>query len=360
MADILVYNKRLQDKIIKSMDKLTKILERDKPISIIVHNNPDPDSLASAMALKYFLKKLGYKKVKIYYDGLVGRAENQAMIRILKIPLSMTKNMAAVKERQFVLVDCQPYTGNVSLPEGATPVAAIDHHPRSRKASKVPYRDIRPDYGACSTIIYEYYDALNIPVSRDIATALFHAIFSETQSLGREGSQPDKKAYLDLLPQINFSQLSKIQFPAISKEFVCHLSDVLVNTFYYKNLTGVILDQLPYPDFVAEMADFLLRIRNITWSICIGSFKNLIYVSLRTTNTDANASKVIKRIVPHYGTAGGHEMTAGAQVKIDRRKKKSAKSIKNEIIRKILKELNHQSVESLFRLVDNEEFSLNI
>ncbi len=340
------------------MKKLLDILERDRPSSIIVHNNPDPDSLASAVAMKYLLKKLRYKKVRIYYDGLVGRAENQAMIRILKIPLSRTKNMTSVKERQFILVDCQPYTGNVSLPEGTSPVAAIDHHPRSRKSSRVPYRDIRPDYGASSTIIYEYFESLDIPVPRDIATALFYAIFSETQSLGREGSQADKKAFLNLLPKINFNQLSRIQFPAISKEFVCNLSDVLVNTFYYKNLTGVILDQLPYPDFIAEMADFLLRIRNITWSICIGSFKNLIYVSLRTTNPDANASKVLKRIIPRYGAAGGHDMIAGAQVKVDRRKKKSVETIKKQIVRKILKELHHQPAESLFRLIDNQEFFL--
>lgn len=340
------------------MEKLLNILEKDKPLSIVVHNNPDPDSLASAMALKHLLKTRGYKRVRIFFDGLVGRAENQAMIRVLKIPLFRTKNMASMKERQFGLVDCQPYAGNVTLPQGRIPVAVIDHHPPSRKTSKVPYRDIRPGYGASSTIIYEYYESLGIPIPKDISTALFHAIFSETQSLGREGSQADKKAYLNLLPQISFSQLSKIQFPAISKEFVCNLSDVLINTFYYKNLTGVILDQLPYPDFVAEMADFLLRIKNITWSICIGSYENFLYISLRTTNVDANASKVIKRIVPRNGTAGGHDMIAGAQVKIDRRRKKDIQQIKTVIVRKMLRILNHHSVENLFRLVTNEEFPL--
>jgi nanoRNase/pAp phosphatase (c-di-AMP/oligoRNAs hydrolase) len=186
------------------MGKLLNKLDKGKPSSIIVHNNPDPDSLASAIALKYLLKVNGYKRVRIFYDGLVGRAENQAMIRTLKISLSKTKNMVPRKGCQLILVDCQPCTGNVTLPKGAIPVAVIDHHPRSRKISKVPYRDIRPDYGASSTIIYEYYVSMGIPTPRDISTALFHAIFSETQSLGREGSQADKKAYLALLPQISF------------------------------------------------------------------------------------------------------------------------------------------------------------
>lgn len=340
------------------MEELLHILEKDKPISILVHNNPDPDSLASALALKHLLKMKGYKRIRIFYDGLVGRAENQAMIRVLKIPLCKTKNMSPLKERQIILVDCQPYTGNVTLPKAGTPIAVIDHHPPSKKISRVPFRDIRPEYGACSSILAEYYEMSNILLPKDIATALFHAIFSETQNLGREGNQADKNAYLRLLPNISFSQLSKIQYPAISKEFVSNLSDVLVSTFYYKNLTGVILDQLPYPDFVAEMADFLLRIKNITWSICIGSYGNLLYVSLRTTNVDANASRVMKKIIPKYGTAGGHDMIAGAQIKTGRRKKKNLDRIKKEIVRKMLRHLNQQSVKTLFKLVSNEEFHL--
>ncbi len=340
------------------MEKLIETLEKDKPSSIVVHNNPDPDSLASAMALKYLLKTKGYKRVRIFYDGLVGRAENQALIKTLEISLSKTKNMIPERERQFILVDCQPHTGNVSLPKGANPVAVIDHHPLSRKTSRIPYRDVRPFYGACSTILYQYFESSNTFLPRNVATALFHAISSETQNLGREGSEEDKRAYLNLLPKISFSQLSKIQFPAISKEFISNLSEVLLNTFYYKNLAGVILDQLPYPDFVAEMADFLLRIRNITWSICIGSYKCFMYVSLRTSNIDANASKLIKKIIPYYGTAGGHDMIAGAQVKIDRRRKKKIELIKKEIIKKMLRELNHQPIKNLFRLISNEEFFL--
>jgi nanoRNase/pAp phosphatase (c-di-AMP/oligoRNAs hydrolase) len=310
------------------------------------------------MALREILKTKGYKRVRIFYDGLVGRAENQAMIRILKIPLFKTKNMTSMEERQFVMVDCQPNTGNVTLPRMGKVIGVIDHHPLSRKVSKVPFQDVRPDYGACSTIIYEYYESIDLPVPKNISTALFYAISSETQSLGREGCQADKKAYLSLLPQISFSQLSKIQFPAISKMFVTKLSDVLVNTFYYKNLTGAILGELPYPDFVAEMADFLLRIKNITWSICIGDFGPLLYVSLRTTNVDASASMVLKKVIPMYGTAGGHDMIAGAQIKIDRRKPKNTERIKKEIVRKMLRELNHQPVKKIFRLVTNEEFSL--
>lgn len=340
------------------MKKLLSILEKNIPSSIVVHNNPDPDSLASAMALRHLLKINGYKRVKIFYDGLIGRAENQALIKILKIPLSRTQNMKTGKKRQFILVDCQPGTGNVTLPEDAVPAAVIDHHPPSRKSPEIPFRDIRPGYGASSTIIFEYYGVTGAEVPMDIATALFHAISSETQSLGREGSREDKEAFLKLLPQISFSQLYKIQFPPISKEFVVHLSEALINTFYYKNLIGVVLDQLPYTDFVAEIADFLLRVKNITWSLCIGSYGDNIYISLRTSNIEANASKMMKKIIPRYGTAGGHDMVAGAQVSMDQKMKKNPGWIKKEIVGRMLKELNLHPAKNVFRLVTNEEYPL--
>jgi len=340
------------------MEKLLKVLNKSRPVAIVVHNNPDPDALACGFGLRAILKNKGYKRVKIYYDGLIGRAENQAMIKHLDIPLFKTKNMSSPESRQFVLVDCQPFSGNVTLPPEADCVGAVDHHPKQKKLSRLFFLDIRPDYGAGATIIYEYFKSLDMHLSRDIATALFFAVFSETEGLGREGSPADRKAYLELFPLISFSQLSNIQFPALSKEFVSRLSDVLVNTFYYKNLCWVVLDQLPYPDFVAEMADFLLRIRNISWSLCVGSFKSLVYISVRTSNIQANASEIIKKVIPSFGTSGGHDMVAGAQIKMDRRSKKRTSSLKKDIVRKMLKELNHQKVKNVYRLVNNEEYSL--
>jgi nanoRNase/pAp phosphatase (c-di-AMP/oligoRNAs hydrolase) len=337
---------------------LFKTLMKSRTTSIIVHNNPDPDALASALALADILKKKEYRRVRIYYDGLIGRAGNKAMIRTFKIKLYRTRNITHSGKRQYVLVDCQPFTGNVTLPEKAKPAAVIDHHPLRKKTKTVPFYDVRPEYGSCASILYEYYKKLDMVIPRTVTTALFHAIFSETQGLGRDGAEEDKSAYLDLLSHINFGQLNKIQNPSLSKEFVSNLFKVLLNTFYYKNLAGVILDELPYPDFVAEMADFLLRVKNITWSLCVGSFGNQLLVSLRTSNVKANAGRVIKRIVPRAATAGGHDMIAGAQMAIEEQDKKKIMELKKDVLRKMLKTLKHTNVRSLYRLITNEEFPL--
>ncbi len=342
-----------------TMEKLFDVIKKTEPVSIVIHNNPDPDALASATALRFILMNRSFKNIRIYYDGLIGRAENQAVLKILKVPLFLTVNIPTPKIHQFILVDCQPFTGNVTLPDGIDPIAVIDHHRLRKITRQVPFRDVRPQYGACSTILYEYLSSLKIDIPTHLATSLCYAISSETQSLGREGSRADKKAYVELLSRLSFSQLSRTQYPKLSKDFVSNLSRALLNAFYYKNLIGVVMEELPYPDFVAQMADFLLRVKNMTWSLCLGTFKDVLYVSIRTTNNKADASRIIKKIMPKGAASGGHEMIAGGQAKIDKSDRSKVRAAKNEVIIKMMRTLNFGDVPHLLKLVRDAIFPLS-
>jgi len=344
------------------MDKiqaLLKVLDKGKLACILVHNNPDPDSLASAVGMAVLLEKKGYGQVQIYYSGLIGRAENRELIKILPVSLRLTSMIRKVKDRQFILVDSQPYTGNVHIPDGAEILAAIDHHPLRKKTRSLPFYDVRPRYGACATIIYEYLQAVGIEPRRSVATALAYAIYSETQGLGREGTDEDRAVYVKLIANVNFSRLSKILNPSLSREFVANLSMVLLNTFYYKNFAGVILEELPYPDFAAEMADFLLRVQNISWTMVLGSYENQLSVSIRTSQLKGHASRAIKTIIPRSGTAGGHEMIAGAQVPLENLSSEAVEILKMNILRKMLDHLKHTNIQTLTRLMSNEPVSIS-
>jgi nanoRNase/pAp phosphatase (c-di-AMP/oligoRNAs hydrolase) len=340
------------------MADLFAVLRKNAPVALVVHNNPDPDGLASAMALRFLLRQRGYHPVRICYEGLVGRAENEAMIRHLKLVVHSTLGLKPLRRQQFILLDCQPRAGNVTLPAGVKPAAVLDHHPLRRQTLSVPFYDVRPEYGACATILYEYLAAAGLVLPGDLATALFYAIASETQSLGREGSAADRQAYRDLLPRVSFRLLSGIEYPALSKEFIAHLLGALARAFSYKNIAGVILDELPYPDFVAEMADFLLRIQKTSWSICLGTHENILYVSVRSSRPRAEAGRLIKRIVPRGGTAGGHGQSAGAQIKMDKSDPVKVEAVRESVIRRFLKELTRAEVRSVSNLVTGEEYKL--
>lgn len=123
----------------------------------------------------------------VTYGGIVGRSENQAMIRYLKLDI---KPLSEVNFKQYpvlALVDTQPGAGNNSLPRGVQPTIVIDHHePVRARTRRVKFSDIRTDYGSTSTILTEYLKEADIPgIDRRIITALFYGIKSDTRDLGR-------------------------------------------------------------------------------------------------------------------------------------------------------------------------------
>jgi nanoRNase/pAp phosphatase (c-di-AMP/oligoRNAs hydrolase) len=98
---------------------------------ILTHNNPDPDSLASAYAFKFLLKKTLGKEADIRFGGLVGRAENKAMIQQLRIPVLSVEKSNFSKYSHIAVLDTQPGAGNNSLPKGLIPTV-VRHQARLR------------------------------------------------------------------------------------------------------------------------------------------------------------------------------------------------------------------------------------
>ena len=75
------------------------------PLLILPHDYPDPDALASAYALQYLAQKGFGMEAKIGYGGVISRAENRAMVRILKIPVQKMKAAQVRRYRNVALVD---------------------------------------------------------------------------------------------------------------------------------------------------------------------------------------------------------------------------------------------------------------
>ena len=71
-----------------TIDEIAKAIKGKKKVIIFTHRNPDPDAIASAWGVQYLLRELLSMKSRIVYDGFIGRAENKAMVRLLKIKLS--------------------------------------------------------------------------------------------------------------------------------------------------------------------------------------------------------------------------------------------------------------------------------
>ncbi|MBF0525064.1 MAG: hypothetical protein HQK56_08190, partial [Deltaproteobacteria bacterium] len=106
--------------------KLEQAIAGQPKILIVMHNNPDPDTIASAQGLKTLFMTKWRRKVVIAYSGIIARPENKAMVRSLKIGLVKLKTLNPAEWPFVAVVDGQPGAGNISLPEGATVGIVID------------------------------------------------------------------------------------------------------------------------------------------------------------------------------------------------------------------------------------------
>jgi nanoRNase/pAp phosphatase (c-di-AMP/oligoRNAs hydrolase) len=227
---------------------------------------------------------------------------------VAELPLADPESIVA-------LVDTQPGRQNNSLPAGVKPSIVIDHHPAYVSTDGLPFVDLRQGYGATSTILTEYLMGSRLDVETKIATALFYGIMAETQDLGREAAEPDMAACHFLYPHTNKRRLAKIENARVPREyFQAFLTTIREAKIYDKAIISVLGD-IRYPDMVAEMADFLLRLDEVDWAAAIGYYQGALYVSLRTTNRDVNAGAILQNVLGS-DHAGGHDMIAGGRIAV--------------------------------------------
>jgi nanoRNase/pAp phosphatase (c-di-AMP/oligoRNAs hydrolase) len=165
------------------LSSFSTISPRGGKLLILAHNHPDPDTIASAAALQEIATVLGKAKTTIAYGGVIGRAENAHMVKVLKLKLIPIDKVKISEFDRIAMVDTQPQTGNNALPKNVTPHLVIDHHPKSKYSSKVPFLDIKTQYGATASILSEYLFQFDLPITKNLATALVYAIKSEPRIL---------------------------------------------------------------------------------------------------------------------------------------------------------------------------------
>ena len=305
---------RVPDVAEKRLEQLAAILQGTSRLLIVTHDNPDPDTIATGWALQRLVRRLRPIRVDLAYGGIIGRGENRAMREILRVPLRPLEEVDPASYQAVALVDCQPNTGNNSLPPGLRPTIVIDHHPVRRQTREVPFYDVREEYGASVTIVSEYLIASGARIDRRLATAIFYAIKTETKNLGREASRADVRIFLHFFPQVDNHALSLIEHPPIPVSYFAMMDRMIDGTRLYGPLAVSMLGPVSNPDIVAEFADMIVRLEGIRWSVAIGRFGEDLLLSIRTNYERANAGRIIRRIVGESGRAGGHGMMAGAKL----------------------------------------------
>ncbi len=297
------------------VDQLIDWVRGKGKILIVTHDNPDPDALAAAVALRHLLLMGTGETAVVAFGGVIGRSENRLMVDALELDLVPITELDFDAFAVVCMVDTQPGTGNNSYPADRPLHLLIDHHPPCREYSDIHWADIRPGYGASATILFEYLRAQDISIATRLATCLFYAIKSETQDLGREWSKADRDAYLHLLPLANNAILYRLSNPPVPNDYYSTFHRAIDNATVYGKVLVFNLYRIENPDLVAELADFLLRQEQVVFVMGLGWYFGDELISVRTTDPEARLGSVIQEMIAGMGTAGGHGMMAGGQIR---------------------------------------------
>src|SRR5262245_47102361 len=191
-------------------------------VALLLQDDPDPDGIASAIALRTVLGR-NRSTTPLFAFGETTRAENLAMLRLLDVTIDPADSETLRSFPCVALLDVQPAYFGERLPHAHI---VIDHHPRVA-SSDAEYSDLRPQYGATSTILTEYLEACEADVSQRLATALLYGIKSDTLMLNRETGPADLRAFMSLYPLTNYNTLRRIERPELPLSFAEFLARVL-------------------------------------------------------------------------------------------------------------------------------------
>jgi len=292
----------------KLLDVLMKA--HGQRLGIIVHDNPDPDAISSALALQEMAALMNVEST-ILYHGEIGHQENKALVNLLGIELEKVEEHELAEFFMLALVDCtKPGVNNV-VPEDVHVSIVIDHHPHEGEVD-AEFVDIRPELGATATIMAEYFTELGLPIDEKLATALLYGIRTDTRGFTKQTTPQDFIAAAHIYPYADHEILSQIENPSISTETLDAIATAIFNKkirgSYLISNVGVIKDR----DVIPQATENLLRLEGILTVLVFGITDEMIYISSRTKDIRLNLGEVMRRA---YGkNAGGHSTAAGAQI----------------------------------------------
>ena len=251
---------------------------------------------------------------QIVYNREIEKADTCKMKELFEIPLLHHSKVETLGEEDWaVIVDAQK--GNTNLLDLPTDeVACVDHH-ELRADSSYRFTDIRPEIGACSTIISEYFFENDIAIPPLVATALLYGIFIDTDNLSRGVSSLDVEMFYKLYPAADKGKLAVLRGSQITHKDLILYAEAFRNVETYGCLAFLKIQEANY-SLIGAANDFVLSIDTVNVSIAYSVRSGGIKISIRSTLNTVYANELVRFITADIGFGGGHRHMAGGFIPI--------------------------------------------
>ena len=298
-------------------------------VTVLTHPNPDPDAMSSALAVARLARSVK-TEATVQYPGQVRHQENRAFRTVLDVEMDRIEGLTDLTEGAVVLVDHNEPRGFAGA-DAVVPYAVVDHHPGDGEGSA--FTDVRPDYGACASILAEYFETLDaevlgpgvpdpddgLTVDSRLATALMYGIQSDTAQLTRGCSAAEFRACEYLQRGIDEDLLDRIANPQVDAGVLDAKARAIDNRTVEGSFAVSDLGPVTNADAVPQSADELMRLEGVTAVVVYGEFDDTIHISGRSRDDRVHMGNALEAAVEEVPRAagGGHARMGGGRIDLE-------------------------------------------
>lgn len=304
--------------------RFKRALARHDAIAILLHPNPDPDSMAAGFATSAIANSVD-TEAEIFYPGQLRHHENRAFRTVLEVDLQQIETINELVDRPVVVVDHGRPRGFPGA-ETLEPIAVVDHH--DEIPMEAAFVDSRPEYGACATIFVEYLRALGADsnstngeptLDRRLATALAYGIHTDTNHLTRGSTIKEFEAFRYLHELIDPQMLDRIANPSVEAGMLDSKAEAIRKRIVRDCYCVSDIGTVSVADVVPMAADELLRLEGVESAVALGEYNGILYLSGRSTDDRVHMGDALEGAVEKIpgASAGGHARMGGAQSPIE-------------------------------------------
>ncbi len=306
-----------------SSRRFQSALEGLDEVAVLTHPNPDPDAMASALAVAFVADRVD-TDATIQFPGAIRHQENRAFRTVLDVEMEQIEARADLAADDVVLVDHNVPRGFEGA-GGVDPYAVVDHHPGDGTGEALT--DVRPDYGACATILAEYLEDLEVPVGNGedealpdrVATGMVFGIQSDTERLTRGCTPAEFDAAGYLYDGVDEDRLSRVANPQVPEEVLLTKSRAIQQKEVRGSFAVSDLEDVPNVDAIPQAADELMHLEGVTAVVVFGELDGTLHLSGRSRDDRVHMGDAVRSVVEEIPMAdgGGHARMAGGQVSVD-------------------------------------------
>lgn len=322
------------------LNNIIEKIKTSKRSIVFSHQNPDGDTLGSMLALGALLKKIGHVVDHVISDPVPEIYKFLPYTDLVKTPDDPSVNQ---KHDLAFSLDCGSLkrlgkAKDIWLMADTT--INIDHHISNENFGKINF--IEADAVSTGQVVYEVAKALNIKITKEIATLLYTTLLTDTGcfsnsktnasaliwgaeliNLGADHENVYRKAFLEkpykaiklfghALSEINSLEGGQILWTVVKKD--------LMKSF---SATG---------EDTEDIVDYMMRTKGVQVGVFFREDETETKVSLRSNTNKIDVSKIAMSM-----GGGGHTKAAGINIK------KPFLEVKDILLEKVVWELKNKN-----------------